>query len=100
MTLIDRKQTFTLKFECLPTSYYFQELRELLAKSKEAEENLEVAKQKADEQKKSYEELQAKHSKQLDEIRQAGHDALAVIVEEYKVIGTSCDSLLACVSLP
>ncbi|XP_041366285.1 coiled-coil domain-containing protein 91-like [Gigantopelta aegis] len=35
-------------------------------------------------QKSRLEELQTKHTRDLDEIRKAGHDALTVVVEEYK----------------
>ena len=31
-------------------------------------------------------DFQKQHSNQLEELRQAGHEALAIIVEEYKVI--------------
>ena len=34
-------------------------------------------------------QLQEQHKKEIEEIRKAGHDALAVIVEEYKVVYTS-----------
>ena len=34
-------------------------------------------------------QLQDQHKKEIEEIRKAGHDALAVIVEEYKVMYTS-----------
>ena len=33
--------------------------------------------------------MQEQHKKEIEEIRKAGHDALAVIVEEYKVMYTS-----------
>ena len=32
-----------------------------------------------------YMELQEKHKKELEDVRKAGHDTLAIIVEEYKV---------------
>ncbi|KXJ23700.1 Coiled-coil domain-containing protein 91 [Exaiptasia diaphana] len=35
-------------------------------------------------QKQTYADLQEEHTKQIKEIRQAGHDALGIIVEEYK----------------
>ena len=33
--------------------------------------------------------MQDQHKKEIEEIRKAGHDALAVIVEEYEVMYTS-----------
>lgn len=33
--------------------------------------------------------MQEQHKNDIEEIRKAGHDALAVIVEEYKVIYTN-----------
>ena len=32
-----------------------------------------------------YSQLQEKHKKELEDVRKAGHDTLAIIVEEYKV---------------
>lgn len=34
---------------------------------------------------KVYQEMEARHQKQLEEIREAGHQTLAIMVEEYKV---------------
>ena len=39
-----------------------------------------------DEQKTKYETVQEKHLADLEEMRKAGQDALAVIVEDYKVL--------------
>ncbi|XP_070564912.1 coiled-coil domain-containing protein 91-like [Ptychodera flava] len=61
-----------------------KDLQDLLEKSKTLESEVKEHTLAADEQKRKYEEMQEKQSKELDEIRKAGHDALAIIVEEYK----------------
>ena len=39
-----------------------------------------------EESEERYSELQSKHQTELEGVRKAGHDTLAVIVEEYKVL--------------
>lgn len=39
---------------------------------------------------KVYEEMDVRHQKQLEEIKGAGHQTLAIMVEEYKVRKTGC----------
>ena len=51
----------------------------------ELENEVEGHRVEVAQQKQRYDEIQAKHAAELEEIRKAGHDALAVIVEEYKV---------------
>ena len=38
-----------------------------------------------EQQQQRYQEADARHKTELEQIRQAGHDSLAIIVEEYKV---------------
>ena len=78
-------QDFTSSGVCYISSVCCQELSQLLAQHKEAEETLTQARQELQQQKEAYDKLQNKHIQQLDEIRQAGHEALAVVVEEFKV---------------
>ncbi|XP_077994931.1 coiled-coil domain-containing protein 91-like isoform X2 [Glandiceps talaboti] len=61
-----------------------KELEDLLEKSKLLESQVKEHTLEADEQKRKYEEMQDKQSKEIEEIRKAGHDALAIIIEEYK----------------
>ena len=47
-----------------------------------------------EESEERYTELQSKHQAELEDVRKAGHDTLAIIVEEYKVqslVATACD---------
>ena len=37
-----------------------------------------------EEQKKRYQELEARHQTEIEQLREAGHSTLSVIVEEYK----------------
>ena len=61
-------------------------MREELAQKLEAlDKEVEGHRQEAEEQRQRYEQVQARHASEMEEIRKAGHDALAVIVEEYKV---------------
>ncbi|XP_033646126.1 coiled-coil domain-containing protein 91-like [Asterias rubens] len=62
-----------------------QRIRDELTQKLEAlEQEVEGHRQETAEQKQRYEQVQARHALEMDEIRKAGHDALAIIVEEYK----------------
>ncbi|XP_071809437.1 uncharacterized protein [Asterias amurensis] len=62
-----------------------QRIRDELTQKLEAlEQEVEGHRQETAEQKQRYEQVQARHASEMEEIRKAGHDALAVIVEEYK----------------
>ena len=41
--------------------------------------------------------LQARHRDEIEQIRKAGHDTLAIIVEQYKVTVSTCGCLRVCV---
>ncbi|KAL3842846.1 hypothetical protein ACJMK2_020827 [Sinanodonta woodiana] len=61
-----------------------KELENLLTENRHLSEQLKEVQTMKEQAQKKLEEIQAKHKEQLGELRQAGHDALAVIVEEYK----------------
>lgn len=61
-----------------------KELDALLEKIKPLEDETKNLQEILAKQKEKYEQLQEQHQEQITEIRKAGHDALAVIVEEYK----------------
>lgn len=61
-----------------------KDLDALLQKNKSLEEESENLAESVAKQKEKYQHLQEQHQEQIKEIRKAGHDALAVIVEEYK----------------
>ncbi|CAH1786733.1 unnamed protein product [Owenia fusiformis] len=61
-----------------------KDLENMNSSQKELEAELSKSKEDLEAQKEKYNELQVKHDKDLEDIRKAGHDALAVIVEEYK----------------
>jgi hypothetical protein len=60
-------------------------LDELLTHHSEMIVEFETTQLQLAEQREKYKTLQSKHDKDLEDIRQAGHEALVVIVEEYKV---------------
>lgn len=51
----------------------------------ELEEDVKEKKEALAAQSKIYQEMDSRHQKQLEEIREAGHQTLAIMVEEYKV---------------
>ncbi|XP_001184407.2 coiled-coil domain-containing protein 91 [Strongylocentrotus purpuratus] len=57
---------------------------ELQRKIGELEQEVEGQRLESEQQQSRYREVQARHERELEEMRQAGHQALAVIVEEYK----------------
>lgn len=61
-----------------------KDLNALLDKNKTLEEESRNLKETIAMQEEKYEKIQEQHQEQIKEIRQAGHDALAVIIEEYK----------------
>ncbi|XP_052825138.1 uncharacterized protein LOC106882475 isoform X3 [Octopus bimaculoides] len=65
-------------------SYLLKQLDELRSRNIELTSRVDSLQVQLSEQKSKYESLQAKHASDLEAIRQAGHDALAVVVEEYK----------------
>lgn len=61
-----------------------KDLESLLQRNKSLVEESENLTEALAKQREKYEQLQDQHKKEIEEIRKAGHDALAVIVEEYK----------------
>ncbi|XP_019631578.1 PREDICTED: coiled-coil domain-containing protein 91-like [Branchiostoma belcheri] len=61
-----------------------QDLEDLLQKQQAVEQQLSDQTLLSEQQKEKYQQLQEKHLEELADIRKAGHEALAVIVEEYK----------------
>ncbi|XP_068755532.1 coiled-coil domain-containing protein 91-like [Montipora capricornis] len=61
-----------------------KELGALLERINPLEHETKNLQEILEKQKEKYEQLQEQHQEQIKEIRKAGHDALAVIVEEYK----------------
>ncbi|KAM7435663.1 Coiled-coil domain-containing protein [Porites harrisoni] len=61
-----------------------KDLESLLQRNKSLVEESENLTESLAKQREKYEQLQDQHKKEIEEIRKAGHDALAVIVEEYK----------------
>lgn len=61
-----------------------KELGALLERINPLEDETKYLREILEKQKEKYEQLQEQHQEQVKEIRKAGHDALAVIVEEYK----------------
>jgi chromosome segregation ATPase len=58
---------------------------EALLKSKESlEQQIEEWKMVLEDSESRYSQLQENHKKELEDVRKAGHDTLAIIVEEYK----------------
>ncbi|XP_072047464.1 uncharacterized protein [Amphiura filiformis] len=57
---------------------------DLMQRLQDLENEVEGHRLEVAQQKQRYDEIQTKHAAELEEIRKAGHDALAVIVEEYK----------------
>ncbi|XP_064634803.1 coiled-coil domain-containing protein 91-like [Lineus longissimus] len=63
-----------------------KDLEELLARHNVMIVDFETTQLQLAEQREKYKTLQGKHDKDLEEIRLAGHEALVVIVEEYKAL--------------
>ena len=64
---------------------YCSKDHESLVRSKEdLEKQLSEQKVAVDQQQQRFQETDSRHKNEIDQIRQAGHDALAIIVEEYK----------------
>ncbi|KAK3587410.1 hypothetical protein CHS0354_028791 [Potamilus streckersoni] len=61
-----------------------KELENLLAENRHLSEHLKEVQTMKEQAQTKLEEIQVAHKKQLGELRQAGHEALAVVVEEYK----------------
>lgn len=61
-----------------------KDLESLLQRNKSLVEESENLTESLAKQREKYEQLQDQHKKEIEEIRKAGHHALAVIVEEYK----------------
>ncbi|XP_064602192.1 coiled-coil domain-containing protein 91-like [Liolophura sinensis] len=61
-----------------------KELQSVCAKQLTVDSDLAACQKELEEQKEKYEELQKRHMSELEAMRKAGMDALAVIVEEYK----------------
>eukprot|EP00118_Oscarella_pearsei_P000493 m.5084 g.5084 ORF g.5084 m.5084 type:complete len:1029 (+) comp12059_c0_seq1:220-3306(+) len=61
-----------------------KEKESLMRKYEAAEKELGEKAKVLNEQKEKYAELQKKHIEEIQQIREGGHEALAVIVEEYK----------------
>lgn len=61
-----------------------KDIESLLQRNKSLAEESENLTESLAKQREKYEQLQDQHKKEIEEIRKAGHDALTVIVEEYK----------------
>lgn len=66
-----------------------QELEKQLSKNLCLSGDLARAHELAEVGKQDYERLKTNHDKRLEELRQAGHDALSLVVEEYKALLSS-----------
>ncbi|KAL4659351.1 coiled-coil domain-containing protein 91 [Arapaima gigas] len=67
-----------------------KELEELMEKHSAREQEFDLEKQAdAESHRKRYAELQEKHSKALEDMRKAGQESLAIIVEEFKALTES-----------
>ena len=69
----------------LPTLFLWQDHEAMLRAREDVERQLEEQKLALEQQQKRYEEMRERHKEELEQIRAAGHDSLAIIVEEYKV---------------
>ncbi|XP_071955459.1 coiled-coil domain-containing protein 91-like [Antedon mediterranea] len=61
-----------------------QKLHEMSTKNDKLQEELLKEKSELEEQLKKYKDLECKHKGDIDELRKAGHDTLAIMLEEYK----------------
>ncbi|XP_048863335.1 coiled-coil domain-containing protein 91-like isoform X1 [Brienomyrus brachyistius] len=62
-----------------------QDLEELLSKQAEMEERFKSERRaEAESHERRYAELREKHDRALEDVRKAGHESLAIIVEEFK----------------
>ena len=80
----------------VPNYFLSQELEEIVSRNRELAGRLEECREQLAEQKQRFEALQSKHAEELEEMRQAGHQSLALIVEEYKVF-SFVTNLILCV---
>lgn len=62
-----------------------QDYDSLLRTREDMERQLNEQKAAVEQQQERYREMEQQHSSQLEQIRQAGHDTLAMIVEDCKV---------------
>ncbi|XP_033106156.1 coiled-coil domain-containing protein 91-like [Anneissia japonica] len=61
-----------------------QELQEMATRNEQLQEELAKEITELEEQKKKYNDLELKHSGDIADLRKAGHDTLAIMLEEYK----------------
>ena len=66
-----------------------QEIDELLRGTELLQQEVDELRRRVAKQQEDYSSLQKQHVRDLEEMRSAGHQALAVVVEEYKVINYS-----------
>ncbi|XP_074660239.1 coiled-coil domain-containing protein 91-like [Tubulanus polymorphus] len=80
-TTLSRVQLSALENE---KSAFKKELERITASNKQLEIELETCRRQLETERQEYEKLQTRHRLDLDAVRKAGHDAVALIVEEYK----------------
>ncbi|XP_038636790.1 coiled-coil domain-containing protein 91-like isoform X2 [Scyliorhinus canicula] len=66
-----------------------EELQEMFEKYSKLEEHLQEKKTEEISYEDHYNQLQEKHKLELEDLRKAGHDALSVIIEEFKALTKS-----------
>ena len=66
---------------------FSQELEALISSNQLLEGEISSLRSQLEEQKSRFESVQEKHLTDLEEMRAAGQQALAIIVEDYKVCG-------------
>ncbi|XP_078424243.1 coiled-coil domain-containing protein 91-like isoform X1 [Cetorhinus maximus] len=66
-----------------------EELQEMFEKYSKLEEHLQEKKAEELSYEDQYSQLQEKHKQELEDLRKAGHDALSIIIEEFKALTKS-----------
>ena len=73
---------------CASTAIFYpvpQRVTALTEENSRLQVELSRCREELDTQRSRTQEMESRHDAQLGDIRQAGHDALAVVVEQYKV---------------
>lgn len=66
-------------------SFLFKRLNALTDRNCELEEDLLRVQEELALQRSRLQEVQVRHAEELEELRKGGHDALALVVDQYKV---------------
>ncbi|XP_067906714.1 coiled-coil domain-containing protein 91-like isoform X2 [Heterodontus francisci] len=66
-----------------------KELQEMFEKSSKLEEHLQEKRAEEISYQDHYSQLQEKHKQELEDLQRAGHDALSIIIEEFKALTKS-----------